>query len=524
MSENIYSRNGDGYRRPYYDKSGYGSRPGGETRFETARQRRERQDAEFLLRNAKPKPKNAEKVSGSQTVPVNLDKRMTVSEHKARTGMTDVYRAASEYLEKKDPLYLKQLKVVCEIFEGDDPENPYAAPAKNYIMANTCKIFGPNSEKDVKELAEKMLDARSGLEAKAILKISKGNVPEQTVAEYMKDKSPEEQWHSVKSVLSAFKKSPTDEHQKAFNFLLAQYGYSIVKIENRKTPVEAQQVVRAAFDGSLKIPTEKDTQKGVGYSKGYQDFLNGKIQSGSPSKYNFDTKLFRALEMSDNTEKLSVHIKDAIRRQRLPQEVVDNLSLSDAAHMLYEARYHRTPQPEENIPFQAIEPNCDEGLKNKFWKDFAQNANKTKMLQETLAQKGVSKEYISFMMESIRENGTPNPTIPEDMHFDGQIPSISLHHKFYIQDAAFHKDMMKVDDPKNYEVVIDYPRQKTHEELKHGADCITPDGKYAYRLVYADDGAGRDAFISDGLKTITTATKDGNRMTYNRLSQKGERE
>ena len=83
---------------------------------------------------------------------------------------------------------------------------------------------------------------------------------------------------------------------------------------------------------------------------------------------------------------------------------------------------------------------------------------------------------------------------------------------------------MKVDDPKNYEVVIDYPRQKTHEELKHGADCISEDKQFAYRLVYADDGAGRDAFISDGLKTITTATKDGNRMTYNRLSQKGERE
>lgn len=537
MSENVYSRDKGGYRPPYGDRSGYssrrddrssyGSRPsyGDRTRFETAKERREREEAEFLRRNeeAKSRPIKAEKAVGPQAVSVNLDKRMGILERNAHARMTEVYRAASEYLEKGDPLYLKQLKMVCEHFESD-PYNSYAATAQNYIMANTHKIFGPNSEKEVKKLAEKMLDARSALEAKNILKISQGSVLEKTVAQYMKDKSPEEQWHSVKSVLSAFRKSPTAEHQEAFNSVLAQYGYSIVKIENRETPVEVRQVVRAVFDGTLKIPTEEDTQKGIGYSKGYQDFLNGKIQSGSPTKYNFDTKLFRALEMSDNTEKLGVHIKDAIRRQRLPQEVVDNLSLSDAAHMLYEARYHRTPQPEENISFQAIEPNCDEGLKTKFWKDFAQDANKTKSLKEALAQKGVSKEYISFMMESIRESGTPNPTIPEDMHFDGPIPSISLHHKFYIQDAAFHKDMMKVDDPKNYEVVIDYPKQKTHEELKHGADCISPDGKYAYRLVYTDDGAGRDAFISDGLKTITTTTKDSSRMTYNRLSQKGERE
>ena len=127
-------------------------------------------------------------------------------------------------------------------------------------------------------------------------------------------------------------------------------------------------------------------------------------------------------------------------------------------------------------------------------------------------------------MESIRENGVPNPTIPEDMHFDGPIPQIDLHHKFYIQDAAFHKDMMKVDDPKNYEIVINYPNQNTHDELLHGADCISADGKSAYRLVYINDGRRRDAVICDGLETVTVDTKDFNRLTYNYLAQKGERE
>ena len=520
---NIYYRDTSGYgaRPPYGARPRYGER----NSYESPRQRREREEAEFLRRmeEAKNKPVNAEKASGPQTVTVDLDKRMGILERKAHARMSEIYRAAAEYIEKGED-NLKRLKIICEQFDADHP-NHFSAPAKSYIASNSHKIFGSNSKKEVQNLAQKMLDTRRDLEVKNILKIHQANDPENTVAQYLKDKSPEERFHSIKSMLGAFKNSPKPEYQEAFNKILAPYGYKIVKIENRETPLEARQVVRAAFDGNLKIPTEEDTQKGVGYSQGYQDFLSGKIKSGSPAKYNFDTKLFKALEMCDNTEKLGSPIREAIRKQRLPQEVVDNLSLSDAAHLLHQSRYpHRSPQPEETISFQAIDPNRDEGLRNQFWKGIATDKAKTRVLQETLAKKGVSKEYIAFMMESIRENGVPNPTIPDDMHFDGPIPTISLHHKFYIRDAAFHKDMMKVDDEQNYEIVIDYPKQKTHEELKHGADCTTPDGKYAYRLVYADDGAGRDAFISDGLETITTPTQDTNRLTYNRLSQKGDRE
>ena len=164
MSENVYSRDKGGYRPPYGDRSGYssrrddrssyGSRPsyGDRTRFETAKERREREEAEFLRRNeeAKSRPIKAEKAVGPQAVSVNLDKRMGILERNAHARMTEVYRAASEYLEKGDPLYLKQLKMVCEHFESD-PYNSYAATAQNYIMANTHKIFGPNSEKEVKK-------------------------------------------------------------------------------------------------------------------------------------------------------------------------------------------------------------------------------------------------------------------------------------------------------------------------------------------------------------------------------------
>lgn len=460
--------------------------------------------------------------NSSQGPDVNMEGKFRRIESGAHTNLTELYRYTYDYLKNKDDIYLRKLEILTDNLTKGLP-NSYTTGIKEYIACFHSKIFIDKDQREIKKFATKLLDARSALEVKSLYIKSKENEPEKSIAQYMKDKTPEEQWHVVTSVLAFFRKNPEEKYQDFCNMTLAPFGYKLVAVANKTTPLIYRQVVRAAFDGYLSIPTPDDNKKGIGYSPQYVQFMQSKKQLSAPAQ-RFDNQLFSAMEKSKNMSLLIPDIKKAIRAAHLPQLVVDNLSLSDVAHLMYTKRYpHRTPQPEEMIEFIQINPDCQEGVKTQFWKDFATDASKTKSLQKMLVAKGVSQEYISLMMQSIRENGTPNPTITPDQNFKGVIPSISLHHKFYIQDASFLRDnFMQVDSVNNFEIVIDYPNQKTHKELKHGGDCISQDGKLAYRLVYADDGCGRDAFLSTGLETLTT-TQDTARITYNQLAQQGER-
>ena len=449
-------------------------------------------------------PVHGEKVGTERQV--NPTKRWRPSEEETHTELSKFINVAYDYLRDGDDLYFKML------------EN------RSSILGIRCS----NPEK-VRDALKQALDKRKLYEVKMLYNLAKKENGEQAVAQYLKDKRPEERFHSVKSLLEYFRDHPNDSNLEICNKIMKSYGMEIVAIPNRETPVHDRQVLRAVFDGFLKIP-EKDKATGeVGYSAGYIGFASPQGLQGAqcetikaPESYDFENNAaIRAMQMSENLENLIPAVKSIVRKSGMPAEVFDGLSMSDIAHMLYTNKYKREPQAGETISLTALNENCTEGVKQRFWLEFGKDTEKRNNLKKCLENRNVDPNFIADLLVQIKENGSVTlPDADNKEKYNQPVPTLSLHHKFYIQDAVFLGDKMKVDSLSNFEVIVDYAGQETHDDLKHGADCVSEDGNTAYRLVYIDDGKGNDYYLTAGLEDVysTARGQESSRVTYNKLA------
>ena len=405
----------------------------------------------------------------------------------------------------------------------------------------------------LKEIKDRGIKAKSKLEVRKLLNDINKPEGEKAVQTYLQEKSSKDRFEIAKELLRYFKEplnpqnldfqgcdndykqKVADGRMQACNKVLRTLGYEVVKVDNIKTPTEIQQVVRAAFDGRLNLPTHEDTVAGNGYSKNYNFFANPDhdvfgprdLSSFTPLPADYDfaaTELGKAMALSDDMKIMIPDIQKAVRNARLPLEVAENLSLSDVAHlMIKEKRIER----QDHIKFKQINPKCSVGAREKFWEDFGKNNEKMTMLRDALLEEGVDKEYIKDLLCNLRLTGQPVPERGKE--YNQPIPEISIHHDFYIQDAAAQKNPLMVDNAANFGICIDFPSLgiNTHKQngkengFKHMADTMSIDGNSAYRLVTYPDESGRGTLISVGTKQISAEMPDKeNLLTYAQMAER----
>ena len=485
-----------------------------------------------------------------------LRPRKSKTAEKPQRNMNEDIVPAFDEMKERELKHLGEMVSMADNYRYGDAESldMICRVAKLYLGYEVSTRINPRLDDAVaktvlcgkiKNIRDRGMKAKSKLEVcKLLNEISKPD-GEKTVKTYLQGKSEKDRFEIAKELLRYFKaplnpqnmdfqgcldeyrQRVTDGRVEVCNKVLQTLGYQVVKVENVKTPVEVQQVVRAAFDGRLNLPTPEDNEAGTGYSPTYQKFINGSISASNdlPQDYNFaTTKLGKAMALSENMKIMIPDIRKAVQDANLPQEVAANLSLSDVAHLMLNAR---GLERQDCIKFQQITPRCSNGAREEFWENFGKDAGKLKMLKDTLSEYGVDAEYIRDLLTNIKVIG--QPCVEQDKEYKQPIPEISIHHGFYIQDAAAQKNPLMVDDPANYEICIDFPSQgiNTHKQnnnengFKHMADVNSVDGKSTYRLVTYPEEKGRTTLISVGTRQISAEISGKeNLMTYVQMAER----
>lgn len=334
----------------------------------------------------------------------------------------------------------------------------------------------------------------------------------------------------VDVILEDFKHNPTEEKRETYNGILRQYGRKIEKIPDVATDHNVQLVVRGAFEGEFTAPNLMSTMSGEGYSQGYRKFAdphNEKLSDvivGGKLSADYDwaaNPAVKAMSLSENMSRLIPDLQAAVKNQRIPQEVVENLSISDVAHILYkEKNGGKTPTDLQKISFKSLNAECDEGARIKFWREFGKDRAKTEKLKSLLESKGVSQDYIRDLLVQIKEKGTVTLDVNK---YEGVVPKLSVHHKMYVQDAAFlGADAMKIDDHENFTAVVDFPDEHNHKEFEHAADTKDSQGN-AYRLVNMKDTEKETVYLQAGLRSFAAPRREDyqERMTYRDIARGG---
>ncbi len=331
-------------------------------------------------------------------------------------------------------------------------------------------------------------------------------------------------------ILEDFKRDTTDEKMKTYNKILQQYGRKIEKIPEVKTDNNVQLVVRGAFEGEFTMPNLLSTNSGEGYSSEYVKFADPHNQSpteviGSgklPADYDWSKNpAVQAMSLSQNMSHLIPDLQQAVKHQRIPQEVVENLTISDVGHILYKEKNNgKAPADLQKVSFKSLNDKCDEGARIKFWREFGKDKKKMDSLKSLLESKGVSSKYIKDLLTQIKTKGTVTLDVNK---YDGVIPKLSVHHKVYVQDAAaLGKNAIKIDDFENFTAVVDFPDEKNHKEFEHAADTYDKDGN-VYRMVNLKDTKDRTVYLQAGTVSYTAARREDytNRLTYTDIARGG---
>lgn len=331
-------------------------------------------------------------------------------------------------------------------------------------------------------------------------------------------------------VLEDFKRDPTEEKREIYNKILQPYDRKIEKIPEVKTDNNVQLVVRGAFEGEFTMPNLLSTNSGEGYSREYVKFADPHNQApaeviGSgklPADYDWSKNpAVQAMSLSQNMSQLIPDLQQAVKHQRIPQEVVENLTISDVGHILYKEKNNgKTPSELQKVSFKSLNNKCDEGARIKFWREFGKDKKKTDSLKSLLESKGVSSEYIKDLLTQIKTKGTVTLDVNK---YDGVIPKLSVHHKVYVQDAAvLGKNAIKIDDFENFTAVVDFPDEKNHKEFEHAADTYDKDGN-VYRLTNLKDTKDKTVYLQAGTVSFTAQRRGdySNRLTYTDIARGG---
>lgn len=478
---------------------------------------------------------------------VNTNKRMTIQEEKALSSLVTIVRAVRDFQKSANFSDLQTYVnasfnrlssaefAVCGDIERSVKQ--FLAGCKNgkndEICNNFCKILIKKKELlEVKNI-KKMLRNADGLEQ---------------VKFYLGGKDEYELHTVLKAMLEDYKKNRTPENREKYNQILALYGKQIVQVPTIKTSLNDKKTTRIAFEGAFGFPSEEENAKGYGYSKAYNEFLTNnspRHKTIISDKDFYSSDAIRSLAKSENLSQLLPQLKDQLQKQGVDGELLQKCNVNDMGRILfkgYSANRDREPNKNDLLALNTVNAECVEGIRQTFWKEFAKgsvvengkiknlNANMKEMFADMTAR-NVDPNYIADLFDGIVNNGTV--TVQEAKNpekYQQPTPTVTGHHKFYIQDSAAFTDVMKVDDLGNFTAYMEYGDEENYHDAQHIVDADL-EGGISERLVDMYDGENNQNLVYSGGWKKNLYVKDNTsgekRKTYNDIAlvkQGGQRE
>jgi len=441
---------------------------------------------------------------------INNNKRMTTSEEAAHSALTAMISAAQDFAKYNDVEFLE--KYLNSLYNRLSPDaiQVVGDMRRNISAFITSYKDGTNVKDDSAScdmFRKTMLKMRAPLEPKWIRKVVRD---EDALKDYMKSKSPDDLYLCMKEILKDYKEDRTDEKRERYNKVLGLYGKKIEQVPYSETSMDERKVIRYSFEGAFIVPTKEDEAGKTWYSDKYYEFMDKGDLNPPKSKYkevDYDLEkspVIQAIRESKNMSKMLTQIRTQLVSQQIPPEVFEQCNISDIAHMLYKGyskdrNKDKAPTEGMMLPFKDVNPACDDGAKKQFWKEFSEDDKKMEALGESMLSRGADPKYVGDLLDNIREKGTVMLENAKNSDVYKQpTPDLSVHHKFYIQDATSLGDMMKVNDLDNFVVVVDFGAEKNHD-LFHDYVDRDIDG-VSERLVDLQDGKnGKSWVVSAGM-------------------------
>lgn len=452
-------------------------------------------------------PQNAERATDK----INTQKRMTIGEEKAHTAFTRYLEGINSFRQTKD---LSRLSMYFKIAENycDMPEvKIYAGGLKQKAekMVANCEL-NPDNKQAVEYFEQAVLKKREQFEVKKIRQLINHSFDDDGMSAmrmFFEQKNGADLHSSIRSLLEDYTAHRTPENREKYNKALAMVGMQIVEISPKQAALNDKLVARCAFEGAFVFP-EKNSE--YGYSETYRALMK---DTAPRHRTKISDEEFAALpvvqsiQKSENMALMLPQIKRELQNHGIDAATAKELNLYDCARILYDTygSRERLPQKDELLVFSRINNECEEGVRQTFWKKFARNEKLMNALKQDLVEHNTDPKYIKDLMLNLKENGTV--TLPDQQDkYRQPLPTLSVHHKLHIKDVGQLGDVMEVDRMDNFMACVDYgikdkddADKRSIHQLRHTIDGRNDAGNFE-RLVDVKDSADNVLVLSCGLK------------------------
>lgn len=483
---------------------------------------------------------------------INTNNRMRENEEALHSVLSSLIRVAEDFKKTGDLEFLK--KYAATAMKGiDSGEADLVGGFKHNIdrlvsaYENGCSVS--NSQRPAELFIKAMLQKRKLLEVKYLKKLLKNENWAESVKSWLAQKSDYDLHYTIKTLLEDYKFNRTPANFEKYNKILGFVGKQIVQVPTIKTSLNDKLVARFAFEGSFIFPSTSDKQAGCGYSPAYQKHLRNTTPSHvtkiSDEEF-YACDAVKSMMKSKNMAKMLPQLKIQLQKQGVDSATLAQCNVYDFARVLYNAygprrqnsfepayrnpyeSFSQTPgcqnvcdkEPEncEIFSFGCVNSECTEGIRQTFWKQFAQNEELMKAMETDMLAHGVDKNYIKDLQQNIRQNGTTIlPDAKDSAKYQQPTPDLTVHHKFNIKDAQALENIMDVDRLENFTAYVDYGKEENNHDLQHIVDANL-DNNISERLADINDARnGKNLILSCGVRQnyyVDELPKANKRKTY----------
>lgn len=249
---------------------------------------------------------------------------------------------------------------------------------------------------------------------------------------------------------------------KHFNRCVKREILGVVESESVTTSDNENQMLRCIAAGKFFMPQDENNNEDfTKYSPAYNYFRSDDGVSGLSYKdYKLlnNNPLWKKVKNSHNIQKIAKDVEIALAKLGIPPELANQFNSYDFAKIMSSVAEQRNPA------FAKINPDCVDSPYCEFCKNLLKDKDVLEAIKQDFKKNNIDEKYTNAWINSMINDGNPNPDISE-LNIKGKIPAkISIHHKNHLQYAPNLPDSLMINNTSNFLLAIKFDKEDPHEE------------------------------------------------------------
>lgn len=249
---------------------------------------------------------------------------------------------------------------------------------------------------------------------------------------------------------------------KHFNRRVKREILGVVGPDGVSTTENDNQMLRCIAAGKFFMPQDENKKEDfTKYSPAYNYFRSDDAISGLNHK---DYKLLdnnpvlKKVKNSCNIQKIVKDIEIALATKGIPPQLANQFNSYDFAKIMNSVTEQKNPA------FAKINPDCVDSPYCEFCKNLLKDKDVLEAIKQDFKKNNIDEKYTNAWINSMMNDGNPNPDISE-LNIKGKIPAkISIHHKNHLQYAPNLPDSLMINNTSNFLLAIKFDKEDPHEE------------------------------------------------------------